>query len=47
MQLQIDILTPLNRLDFHFKALLLSYSVMYSPWRPLYVHVLIVACLLH
>ena len=31
MQLQLDILTPLNWLDFCLKPLLSSYSVMYSP----------------
>ena len=35
MQLQLDILPLLNWLDFWFKALLSSYSVMCSPWRPL------------
>ena len=35
MQLQLDILSLLNWLDFCFKALLSSYSVMCSPWRPL------------
>ena len=32
MQLQLNILTPLNWLDFRFKALLSSYSMMCSPW---------------
>ena len=31
MQLQVDILTPLNWLNFCFKALLSSYSVICSP----------------
>ena len=35
MQLQLDILPPLNWLDFCFKALLASYSAMCWPWRPL------------
>ena len=33
--IQLDILPLLNWLDFCFKALLSSYSVMCSPWRPL------------
>ena len=37
IQLQLDILTPLNWLDFRFKALLSSYSVMCSPWQLLSV----------
>ena len=37
MQLQLNILPLLNWLDFCFKALLSSYSVMCSPWRPLSV----------
>ena len=35
MQLQLDILIQLNWLDFCFKPLLSSYSVMCSPWQPL------------
>ena len=35
IQLQLDILTPINWLDFCFKALLSSYNVMGSPWWPL------------
>ena len=35
MQLQLNILPLLNWLDFCLIALLSSYSVMCSPWRPL------------
>ena len=33
MQLQLNIVTQLNWLDFRFEALLSSYSMMCSPWR--------------
>ena len=37
MQLQLNILTQLNWIDFRFKSLLSSYSMMCSPWRLLSV----------
>ena len=35
--IQLEILNPPNWLNFWFKALLSSYSMMCSPWRPLSV----------